>query len=136
MPGVLQSLQVARERFFLDRAEKLADGRLTLVNADGWEYLRTCGTSFDVIINDAFSGSRPLGALGNAEGAALIHAHLTERGMYLANVRSTLEGRKAAVLQQVEDAFGREFGNVEVVPERPGEPTVLANNVIVARMDA
>ena len=33
--------QVARERFFLDRAEGLAGERLVLVNADGWEYLRT-----------------------------------------------------------------------------------------------
>ena len=128
--------QVARERFFLDRAEELADGRLELVNEDGWKYLRECGRSFDVIVNDAFSGARPLGALGNAEGAALIREHLTERGMYLANVRSPLEGRKAAVLEQVKDAFGREFGNVEVVPERPGEPTVLANNVVVARVEA
>ena len=126
--------QIARERFFLDRAEKLADGRLTLVNADGWEYLRTCGTSFDVIINDAFSGSRPLGALGNAEGAALIREHLTDRGMYLANVRSPLKGRKANVLEQVAAAFEREFGSVEVIPELPDEPEVLANNVLVARV--
>ena len=57
-------------------------------------------------------------------------------GMHLHDVRSPLEGRKAAVLEQVKDAFGREFGNVEVIPERPGEPTVLANNVVVARVEA
>ena len=126
--------QVARERFFLDRAEELAEGRLTLVNADGWEYLRTCGKTFDVIINDAFSGSRPLGALSNAKGAVLIRAHLNERGMYLANVRSPLEGRKARVLEQVKAAFEQEFGSVEVVPELPDEPQTLANNVLIARV--
>ena len=128
--------QVARERFFLDRAEGLAGERLVLVNADGWEYLRGCGRTFDVIVNDAFSGARPLGALGNAEGAALIRAHLSERGMYLANVRTPLEGRKAKVLADVRDAFAREFGSVEVIPERPEEPGVLANNVLVARVEA
>ena len=101
--------QVARERFFL---------------------------AFDVIVNDAFSGARPLGALGNAEGAALIRTHLSKRGMYLANVRTPLEGRKAKVLADVRDAFAREFGSVEVIPERPEEPGVLANNVLVARVEA
>ena len=125
--------QVARERFFLDRAEEQAEGRLELVNDDGWRYLRECGRSFDVIINDAFSGSRPLGALGNAEGAALVRAHLTERGMYLANVRSPLEGRRAEVLQQMRTAFEQEFGSVEVIPEHPEAPSTLANNVLVAR---
>lgn len=128
--------QVARERFFLDRVEELAGERLVLVNADGWEYLRGCGRTFDVIVNDAFSGARPLGALGNAEGAALIRTHLSKRGMYLANVRTPLEGRKAKVLADVRDAFAREFGSVEVIPERPEEPEVLANNVLVARVEA
>ena len=128
--------QVARERFFLDRVEELAGERLVLVNADGWEYLRSCGRTFDVIVNDAFSGARPLGALGNAEGAALIRTHLSKRGMYLANVRTPLEGRKAKVLADVRDAFAREFGSVEVIPERPEEPEVLANNVLVARVEA
>lgn len=125
--------QIARERFFLDRAEELAQGRLELVTGDGWEYLRSCGRSFDVIVNDAFSGAKPLGALENAEGAALIHGHLNEGGIYLANVRSPLEGRKAAVLASVKDAFEQEFGVVEVVPELPENPARLANNVLIAR---
>ena len=125
--------QIARERFFLDRAEELAQGRLELVAGDGWEYLRSCGKRFDVIVNDAFSGAKPLGALGNAEGAALIHGHLNEGGIYLANVRSPLEGRKAAVLAGVKDAFEQEVGEVEVVPELPENPARLANNVLIAR---
>ncbi|MDO5107516.1 MAG: hypothetical protein Q4D39_04490, partial [Coriobacteriaceae bacterium] len=59
-----------------------------------------------------------------------------ERGMYLANVRSPLEGRKAKVLEDVRDAFAREFGSVEVIPECPDEPEVLANNVLAARIEA
>lgn len=126
--------QIARERFFLDRAEELSGGRLELVNADGWMYLRESDRSFDVIINDAFSGSKPLGALSNSEGAALIRAHLSDRGLYLANVRSPLTGRKAKTLGQVKEAFQREFSQVEVIPELPDEPEALANNVIVARV--
>ena len=57
--------QVARERFFLDRVEQMAEGRIETVNGDGWKYLRECGRSFDVIVNDAFSGAKPLGAKCN-----------------------------------------------------------------------
>lgn len=124
--------QIARERFFLDRAEELSDGRLELVNAGGWEYLRESGRSFDVIVNDAFSGSKPLGSLSNSEGAALIRAHLSDRGLYLANVRSPLIGRKAKALEQVKEAFQRDFSRVEVIPELPDKPEALANNVVAA----
>ena len=126
--------QVARERFFLDRVEQMAEGRIETVNGDGWKYLRECGRSFDVIVNDAFSGAKPLGALGNEEGAALIRAHLTERGMYLANVRTPLEGAKAKPLHDVQAAFEQVFESVEVGPEHPEEPGTLANNVLIARV--
>ena len=123
---------LARERFYLARAEELAGERLELVCADGWEWLRTSGRHFDVIVNDAFMGSRPLGALSTAEGARLVARHLSERGVYLANVRCPLEGFRARPLREVRDAFARAFTMVEVLPERPEEPRRPANNVLVA----
>ena len=44
--------KIAREEFFLDRAENQAGERLEIVHADGWEWLRASGRHFDVIIND------------------------------------------------------------------------------------
>ena len=87
-----QMTELARESFFLDRAEKQAGGRLELICADGWQWLRESGRRFDVIVNDAFTGNKPLGALTTQEGAQLIAEHLNERGMYLANIRCPLEG--------------------------------------------
>lgn len=123
---------IARERFFLDRAEAHAAGRLTVVHADGWQWLRDSNQRFDVIVNDAFKGNRPLGALATDEGAQLISEHLTEGGAYLANVRCPLEGRRSAPLHEVEGAFGARFEQVFVIPERPEEPTMPGNNVLVA----
>ncbi|MBR2683426.1 MAG: fused MFS/spermidine synthase [Atopobiaceae bacterium] len=123
---------VARESFFLDRAEEHAAGRLTIVHADGWQLLRDSTRRFDVIVNDAFKGNRPLGALATDEGARLISEHLTEGGAYLANVRCPLEGRRSAPLREVEEAFGAQFTHVSVIPERPEEPTKPGNNVLVA----
>lgn len=127
---------LARERFFLDEclektgAEK--DGRLRLVNDDAWAFVRAASEPYDVIVNDAFSGNRPLGPLTSAEGARVVREHLAADGVYLANVRCACEGRRARVLGEVADAFGAEFEHVGYVPEWPDEPGRPGNNVLVA----
>ncbi len=127
---------LARERFFLDEclqetgAEK--DGRLRLVNDDAWGFLRAADEPYDVIVNDAFSGKRPLGPLATDEGARVVREHLAEGGVYLANVRCACEGRGARTLREVEAAFGRVLARVSYVPEWPGEPEKPGNNVVVA----
>ncbi|WP_455138232.1 spermidine synthase [Thermophilibacter sp.] len=127
---------LARERFFLDecleRTSAERDGRLRLVNGDAWEELRGAAEPYDVIVNDAFSGNRPLGPLTGEEGARTVREHLADGGVYLANVRCACEGRRARPLHGVEDAFGREFAHVGYVPEWPDEPTKPGNNVLVA----
>lgn len=127
---------LAREFFFLDEclektgAEK--DGRLRLVTGDAWGFVRAAAEPYDVIVNDAFSGNRPLGPLTSSEGAATVRAHLAADGVYLANVRCSVEGRRARVLDEVVDAFGHEFEHVGYVPEWPDEPGKPGNNVLVA----
>lgn len=127
---------IARELFFLDEclektgAEK--DGRIRLVNDDAWGFMRAADEPYDVIVNDAFSGNRPLGPLTSAEGAHTVRQHLAEDGVYLANVRCACEGRRAKTLREVEGAFGAEFSHVGYVPEWPDEPEKPGNNVLVA----
>ena len=127
---------IAREFFFLDEclektgAEK--DGRLRLVNDDAWAFLRAATEPYDVIVNDAFSGKRPLGPLTSAEGARVVRSQLAENGVYLANVRCACTGRGSGPLREVEEAFGREFAHVGYVPEWPDEPEKPGNNAFVA----
>ena len=127
---------LAREFFFLDEclertgAEK--DGRLRLVAGDAWDFVRSAEEPYDVIVNDAFSGNRPLGPLTSGEGARTVRGHLAADGVYLANVRCACEGRRARVLDEVVDAFGHEFDHVGYVPEWPEEPGKPGNNVLVA----
>lgn len=124
--------QIARERFFLDRVEEMAGDRLEIVHADGWKWLRESDRRFDVIVNDAFRGNKPLGHLSTEEGAELVSEHLSSRGVYLANLRCPLEGSRSRPLQDVTIAFGRKLARVWTLPERPETPSEPGNNVLVA----
>ena len=128
--------EVAREHFYLDRLEREygegGDGRLRLICADGWEWLQGGSEVCDAIVNDAFSGKRPLGPIGTREGARVVREHLREGGFYLANVRSSLEGKKAANLEEAREAFEAEFAHVYVYPEKPEAPTELGYNAFIA----
>lgn len=130
-----QITAIAREHFFLDELIREFDAegtRLELVCDDGWAWLRGCGRSFDLVVNDAFSGKRPLGPLGTAEGARLIHEHLTPSGLYFANVIAPLEGKGSEHLHDVLAAFKAEFAHVWLIPEADDQPELTGDNVLVA----
>ena len=128
--------EVAREHFYLERLEQehgeAGDGRLRLICADGWEWLQSGSEVYDAIVNDAFSGKKPLGPIGTREGARVVREHLSEGGFYLANVRSSLEGKKAANLLEAREAFEAQFAHVYVYPEKPEAPTELGYNAFIA----
>lgn len=127
-------VRLAREYFFVDELLARPDckGRLNIVEADGWAWLRASGQRFDCLVNDAFSGKRPLGPLGTSEGAKLIHQHLAPGGVYLANVIAPLEGRASQHLYQTLTTFKQEFKHVYYIPEAPDEPRRRGNNALLA----
>ncbi|WP_051353679.1 spermidine synthase [Atopobium fossor] len=127
---------IAREHFFLDDLIHDFDtdttGRLELINTDGWEWLRNSNRTFNIVINDAFSGVKPLGPMGTNKGARIIHEHLSEKGLYLANVIAPLEGKKSEHLYRTLDIFKQEFEHVYLIPEDTTQPNRRANNVMIA----
>ena len=125
--------QIARESFFLDEClDEYGHDRMDLVEADGWAYLQESPVAWDVIVNEAFTGNKPLGELGCERGARVVREHLAPGGVYLADVRGPLEGRGARPLQEACEAFAGQFAHVAVIPERPEEPRAKGNNVLVA----
>ena len=127
-------VDIARESFGLDRLEREhgEDGRFELVIEDGWSWLTSQEEDFDLIINEAFSGSKPLGPLTGEEGVRVVRDHLCEGGTYLATLRLPLEGRKARPLEETCDAFATGFAHAWLVPEAADEPTKPGNNTLVA----
>ncbi len=127
---------IARRFFFLDDLERefrtREDGRLDLVCDDGWGYLTRSGERFDLIVNDAFGGKRPLGPLKTEDGARRVRDHLAEGGVYLANVISPLEGKGTDVLADSLDACKATFEHVYLIPEAPESPRLTGDNVLVA----
>ena len=129
-------VKIAREQFFLDEclektgAEK--DGRMSIIVGDAWGALKAAAEPYDVIVNEVFGGKRPLGPMETDEGARVVAEHLAPGGVYLADVRCAMEGRKSAPLREVQAAFGQVFSATDVVPEWPDEPHKPGNNVFVA----
>ena len=103
------------------------------MTGDAWDFVRSAEEPYDVIVNDAFSGNRPLGPLTSDEGARTVRGHLAADGVYLANVRCACEGRRAGALADgVERLWARVSTHVGYVPEWPEEPGKPGNNVLVA----
>ena len=127
-------IEIARSDFFLRDAERAfaGTGRLDVVCADGWEWLRARSEPVDLIVNEAFKGRRPFGPLATDEGARLVRERLSAGGTYLADVRCPLEGRGSETLGKTAAAFAREFAHVWVLPEFPDEPKRPGNNTLVA----
>lgn len=129
-----QIIKIARTDFFLARVEQdpSISNRLHVICDDAWGWLTRHNNPLDLIVNDAFSGKQPLGSLATDVGARLIHDHLSDQGVYLANVRTPLEGRHAQSLYDTLGVFAREFSHIWLVPECPEGPKRLGNNVLVA----
>ena len=125
-------IEIAREKFDLARVEKEAGEHLSIICADALAWLKDSGETYDIIVNDAFSGKRPLGPMSTTDGALLIKEHLCADGIYMANVRSSLEGRRSENLAEVREAFGALFAHTYLVPDRPDKPGELGYNAFFA----
>ena len=129
-------VRIARESFFLEEAERrvnaLRPGTLNVVTEDAWAFLGRVTVPYDVIVNEAFTGKKPLGPMATDEGARVIKRCLRPGGVFLSDARCPIEGRGSAPLTEACEAFAAEFEHVAYLPERPEEPRKPGNNVLVA----
>ena len=129
-------VEIARDRLFLAELERRfcvgSNGRLRIVVSDAWAHLKNYQETYDLIVNDAFGGRRPMGGMDTQEGVRHLAQHLTASGVYVGNVRTPLEGKHARPLYAMQNALQETFDHVWLVPERPENPLELGNNTLVA----
>lgn len=129
-------VKIARESFFLDEAEQKANGLqpglLNVVTEDAWAFLDSVTDPYDVIVNEAFTGKKPLGPMATDEGAKVIKRCLRPDGVFLSDARCPIEGRGSAPLTEACQAFSQEFAHVAYLPERPEDPKKPGNNILIA----
>ena len=131
-------VQIARERFFLDRLEtQLAvEGRaddLRIFVEDGEAFLRRLdGDPYDVIINDVFVGREAVPFFSSDEGIACAHARLTPGGLLMANCVVEYTGDAMyRLFSQVERLRGH-FANVYVIDASDDEFGGADNYLLIA----
>lgn len=126
-------ISLAREHFFLDEALAVASSELRIIEDDAWKVLQNADAgSIDVLVNEVFAGRKSLGPLGTMADAQVVKEKLSGSGVYLADVRCPLEGRRSALLHQVSSVFAQEFAHIAYVPEWPNTPKTPGNNLLIA----
>ena len=128
---------IAKKYFYLDdliKEHKLEENkRLNLITDDGRTYLNNNTKKYDAILNDAFSGSSPAETLTTLEAVSAIKNSLTENGLYLTNIISSLEGENSKFIKSEVKTLKEVFLNVYIIPCNTLEDLYLTqNNMVVA----
>lgn len=115
-------IDIARKHFYVDELlERFnAQNRLRLIADDGCAYVERrgseSGVSYDVVVNDAFSGKQAVDPLVSPEGLRAIQAILRPYGLYIVNVSSTEDGANTQAVDDVAKALAEAFPTVTVIP--------------------
>jgi spermidine synthase len=131
-----ESTRIAKEYFFLQDLidEYDPEGkRLGLYNEDGRLFLDDTSNKYDAVLNDAFSGTIPVGTLATKEAAKIIKNSLTSKGVYMSNVLGAVNGSKGKFLRAEVKTLKEVFKYVYVVPVRENaKSTDYVNWMVIA----
>lgn len=132
--------KIAKKYFYLDKLIEDYDlnntNRLGLIAEDGRTYLNKNTKKYDAILNDAFAGESPAETLTTVEAAQKVHDSLTENGLYLSNVISSIDGENSKFIKAEVNTLKQIFKNVYVVPcNNYNNSETIQNNMVIATDD-
>ena len=111
--------KIAREWFFLDDLYEEynleQNKRLNCITADARQFLAATDQKYDVIFNDAFSGSSPVMKLATLEAVTLMKEHLVPNGIYMSNAIGIVYGDGSDFLKSVLATMQQVFRHVYVM---------------------
>lgn len=115
-------IDIARKHFYVDELIKRFDAqdRLRLIADEGRAYVEACKnatkpTTYDVIVNDAFSGKQAVDPLVSPDGLHAVQAILRPNGLYIVNVSSTEDGTNTQAVDDVATALCEAFATVTII---------------------
>lgn len=128
--------KIAKKYFYLNDLIKdynINDNkRLNLIEEDGRTYLNKNKKKYDAILNDAFSGGVPPKTLTTVEAVSKIKESLSDNGVYLTNVISSLEGTNSKFLKAETKTLFTKFKNVYVIPCLTNKTDEIQNLMVIA----
>ena len=132
--------EIAKKYFYLDKLIQEYDlsnnKRLNLINEDGRVFLNNNTKKYDAILNDAFSGDSPAKTLTTVEAVQKIHESLNEKGVYLSNVISSIDGENSNFIKAEIKTLNQVFENVYVIPCLDKDDyEIVQNNMVIATDD-
>lgn len=123
-------IEVGRKYFRTDQYPGLH-----AIAGDARRFLRLTPERYDLIVGDAFHGVRSIpGHLVTAEFFDLVRRRLTDQGVYLMNIVSSVEGKPSAVFQAVTATLKQVFPNVYVFASETDRLDAMQNVTLVASM--
>lgn len=131
--------EIAKQYFYLNdliNEYNLEDTkRLNLITDDGRIYLNNNKKQYDAILNDSFSGMTPAKTLTTYENVINVKKGLTDKGLYLTNIISSLEGENSKFLRAEVNTLKKVFKNVYIIPCNDTDKYSVENIMVIATDD-
>ena len=123
--------KLAKKYFFLEDNDRMKN-----ITEDVRTYLNKNTKKYDAILNDSFSGETPAKTLTTIEAIQKIHNALNEKGVYLTNIISSIEGENSKFIKAEINTLKQVFKNVYAVPCRNKNNLInTQNNMVIATDD-
>lgn len=125
-------VDIARECLWFDEIyDREINKRLFITIGDGFDYLRESDEKYDLIINDAFSGSTQDMGLLMPDTAKAVKERLRPGGRYMINLITSRTGEYAMAGMLQKQILSEYFENVELIPVHPDWKAEQRQNYIV-----
>lgn len=127
--------ELAKRYFFLQDCINKYDPnneRLKLVNDDGRVFINNNTNSYNIIYNDAFSGTSPIATLSTKEFMISVKEKLNSDGIYAMNIISPVKGDEKRFLCSECNTLSQVFANIYIVKCTDTEDTKRQNLLVIA----
>lgn len=119
---------IAGEKFFFVPE----DERLKIINDDGRTFLRTTDKKYDMIVLDAYDRSYIPFHLMTKEFHQLVSEHLTEDGILVSNIITSISGDSAILFLSELKTMESVYPNIYIYPVVSSQENVIQNIIVVA----